>query len=56
VNIDKDKWLQFDRARNATGSSQFSSDEDTLKADGDKHIALVRMVARRKEKEKGDDR
>jgi hypothetical protein len=56
VTIDKDKWLQFARARIATGTNQFTSDENTLKADGDKHIALVRMVGRRKEKEKSDDR
>ena len=49
MNIDKDKWLQFDRARIATGTSQFPSDEETLKADGDIHIALVRMVGLRKE-------
>ena len=56
MNIDKHKWLEFDRARIATGTNRFPSDGDTLKAHGDRHIALVRMVGRRKEEDKGDDR
>lgn len=42
-------WLQFDRARIATGTNQFPSDEETLEADGGRYIALVRLVSRRKE-------
>jgi hypothetical protein len=56
VNIDKDKWLEFDRASIATGTNQFPSDGDALKADGGRHIAPVRMAGRKKEEEKGDDR
>ena len=52
MNIDKDKWPQFDRAGIATGTNQFPSDEDTLRADGGGHIALARMVSCRKEQEK----
>jgi SAM-dependent methyltransferase len=42
-------WIQFDRARIATGTNQYPSDEETLEADGGRYIALVRMVSRRKE-------
>ncbi len=56
MNIDKDKWLELDSASIATGTNQFPSDGDTLEADGSRHVALVRMVGRRKEEEKGDDR
>ena len=42
-------WLQFDRARIATGTNQFPSDEEALEADGGRYIALVRLVSRRRE-------
>jgi hypothetical protein len=39
VNIDKDKWLQPDSARIATGTDQFPLDEEALRAHGGGHIA-----------------
>ena len=56
MNIYKDKCLQGGSARITTGTNQFPSDEGALKAGGYRHVALVRMVGRRKEKEKIDDR
>jgi hypothetical protein len=49
VNIDKDAWLQFDRARIFAGTNQFPSDEQAIKADGGRQIALARMIGHRKE-------
>lgn len=52
MNIDNDKRSQFDRVPIATASNQFTSDEETVKADGSGHIAITGMVTRRKEQEK----
>lgn len=52
MNMDKNKWPQFDRVPMATGTNQFPSDEEIVKADGSEHIALTEKVTRTKEQEK----
>lgn len=56
MNIGKNKWPQFDVARIANGTDRFPPDGESVKAGGGRHAALVRMVGRRKEKEKNDAR
>lgn len=51
MNIDKDRWLEFDRAWIATGTRQCPSDEKTLQGDGRRHVTLFRMGGLRKEQE-----
>jgi hypothetical protein len=49
VNIDKDEWLQFDRVRISAGTNQFPADQEAIKADDGRHIALARMIGHRNE-------
>ena len=51
-------WLQFEKTIDAYGKKQFPSDVEVLKTDAGRYIALIRMVARRREnrmEENSDD-
>lgn len=49
MSIDKAKWLEFDRARIATGTGQVPLDEEALRADRGRHIALINQNGRSQE-------
>lgn len=42
-------WLQWEKSTNAVKANRFPSDVEALQADQGKYVALIRMIARRKE-------
>ena len=41
-------WIQYEKACDEAGTLMFPSEEETLRADGGRYLALVRVVGRRK--------